>query len=44
MEIHYRSIGIVHSPFKDIEGMPIQPAGASQVRGWIEISPDDRFC
>jgi tRNA-Thr(GGU) m(6)t(6)A37 methyltransferase TsaA len=40
MEISYRPIGIVHSPFKDVEGMPIQPAGASQIHGWIEISPE----
>jgi tRNA-Thr(GGU) m(6)t(6)A37 methyltransferase TsaA len=40
MEISYRPIGIVHSPFKNIEGMPIQPAGAVRVQGWIEISPE----
>jgi tRNA-Thr(GGU) m(6)t(6)A37 methyltransferase TsaA len=40
MEITYRPIGTVHSPFKDIEGMPIQPSGASQTQGWIEISPE----
>ncbi|MEW6609644.1 MAG: hypothetical protein AB1414_19725 [bacterium] len=28
----YKPIGIIHSPFKDTKGMPIQPAGA---RYWI---------
>lgn len=30
-------IGIIHSPFKDIQGMPIQPAGARGIAGTIEI-------
>ena len=30
-EIRYRPIGVIHSPFKETKGMPIQPAGA---RGW----------
>ena len=36
-EVKYESIGIIHSPFKDIQGMPIQPAGARGVKGRIEI-------
>jgi tRNA-Thr(GGU) m(6)t(6)A37 methyltransferase TsaA len=40
MEITYRAIGIIHSPFKDIEGMPIQSAGASHISGTIEIFPE----
>ncbi len=40
MEIQYRSIGTIHSPFKDIEGMPIQPAGAANVRGTVEVLPE----
>jgi tRNA-Thr(GGU) m(6)t(6)A37 methyltransferase TsaA len=40
MEVVYRSIGIVHSPFKDIKGMPIQPPGAAGVAGSIEILPE----
>ncbi len=39
MKIEYQSIGIIHSPFRDIKGMPIQPAGAEGVRGTIEIFP-----
>lgn len=33
----YIPIGIVHSPFPDIAGMPIQPSGARGIRGSIEI-------
>lgn len=40
MKIEYSPIGIIHSPFKTIEGMPIQPAGASGVEGRIEIFPE----
>lgn len=38
--VEYRPIGIVHSPFKDVGGMPIQPAGAAGVRGTVEILPE----
>jgi len=40
MEINYRVIGTIHSPFHDISGMPIQPGGAKGVRGRIEILPE----
>ncbi len=30
-------IGIIHSPFTDITGMPIQPTGARGIRGNVEI-------
>jgi tRNA-Thr(GGU) m(6)t(6)A37 methyltransferase TsaA len=40
MEISYRPIGVIHSPFTDIKGMPIQPTGASGIRGTIEIFPE----
>ena len=40
MKITYRPIDIIHSPFKDIEGMPIQPSGASMTKGTIEIFPE----
>ena len=36
-EIKYSPIGIIHSPFKEIEGMPIQPCAAKGVRGSVEI-------
>jgi tRNA-Thr(GGU) m(6)t(6)A37 methyltransferase TsaA len=40
MQTGYRPIGVIHSPFKDIEGVPIQSAGASGIRGSIEIRPE----
>jgi len=33
----YNPIGIIHSPYKEIEGMPIQPCGVTGVRGSVEI-------
>jgi tRNA (adenine37-N6)-methyltransferase len=39
--IIYKSIGIIHTPFKEIENMPLQPPGAQKVQGTIEI--DKKF-
>jgi tRNA-Thr(GGU) m(6)t(6)A37 methyltransferase TsaA len=36
-EIVYFPIGIVRSPFKTVEGTPIQPVGAEGARGRIEL-------
>ncbi|MDA3813887.1 MAG: tRNA (N6-threonylcarbamoyladenosine(37)-N6)-methyltransferase TrmO [Candidatus Cloacimonetes bacterium] len=36
-EIIVKPIGIIHSPFKEREGMPIQPIGAKGIKGKIEI-------
>lgn len=38
--IAYRSIGILHSPFTDIAGMPVQPVGALGVEGHVTVHPD----
>lgn len=35
----FEPIGVVHSPFKSINGMPIQPVGAAAAAGVIEIHP-----
>ena len=37
MKIEFGPIGIIHSPFTEIEDMPIQPAGASGIKGTIEV-------
>lgn len=34
----YRPIGIIHSPFKELHGMPIQPTGALGVKGRVELN------
>lgn len=38
--IIYRPIGIIHSPFKEPHGAPIQSAGATDSEGTIEIFPE----
>jgi tRNA-Thr(GGU) m(6)t(6)A37 methyltransferase TsaA len=37
MKVIYRPIGIIHSPYQQVGGMPIQPSGALGVRGQVEI-------
>ena len=39
MKIEYHPIGIIHSPFTERSGMPIQPAGADGVEGTVEVFP-----
>ncbi len=39
-QIIYRPIGIIHSPFKETNKMPIQPAAAKGVEGTIDINPE----
>lgn len=39
-EIKYKPIGIIHSPFKEPHGTPIQPAGAKDSEGTVEIFPE----
>lgn len=38
-EIKYKPIGIIHSPFKDTYGVPIQSINAKGIEGMIEIFP-----
>ncbi len=35
-----KSIGTIHSPFTNLKGMPIQPPGASGIKGTVEIFED----
>jgi tRNA-Thr(GGU) m(6)t(6)A37 methyltransferase TsaA len=37
MRILYTPIGIIHSPFKETRGTPIQPAAAEGIRGTVEV-------
>jgi len=39
-EVTYRPIGVIHSPFKELEGMPIQPVGAKDVKGEIHLKEE----
>jgi len=38
--IEFKPIGIIRSPFRKLEGMPIQTIGARGVKGSIELDPD----
>ena len=40
MKIIYQPIGIIHSPYNSIKGMPIQSTGAQGVRGRVEVNPE----
>ncbi|MDP2863176.1 MAG: tRNA (N6-threonylcarbamoyladenosine(37)-N6)-methyltransferase TrmO [Desulfobacterales bacterium] len=40
VQIIFRPIGIIHSPFKEAKKMPIQPAAANGVEGTIDIKPE----
>ncbi|MGY4687847.1 tRNA (N6-threonylcarbamoyladenosine(37)-N6)-methyltransferase TrmO [Petrotoga sp. DB-2] len=40
MEIRYNPIGIVHSPFKETKGTPIQPNAAIGTQATVEIYPE----
>jgi tRNA-Thr(GGU) m(6)t(6)A37 methyltransferase TsaA len=40
MEIKYRPIGVIHSPFTDIREMPIQPTGEASAPGTGEVFPE----
>lgn len=42
MNINLQPIGIIHTPFQTLEGMPIQPAGAQGVKGTVEIFAEFR--
>lgn len=37
MKIEFLPIGIIHTPFMELEGMPIQPPGAANVKGTVEV-------
>ena len=39
-QLCYQPIGRIHSPFKEIKGMPIQPSGARGTRGTVSIFPE----
>jgi tRNA-Thr(GGU) m(6)t(6)A37 methyltransferase TsaA len=36
-EIEYKPIGVIHSPFKEPQGTPIQPKGGKGVEGTVEV-------
>jgi tRNA-Thr(GGU) m(6)t(6)A37 methyltransferase TsaA len=40
MKIEFQRIGLIHSPYKNLEGMPIQPTVAKGVKGTVEVFQD----
>lgn len=38
--ILFRPIGIIHTPFQEPAGMPIQPTGGKEIEGTVEIFPE----
>ena len=39
-EISYKTIGILHSPFKELPGTPIQATAARGIKGKVEVFPE----
>ena len=39
MKIELEPIGVIHSPHKKLEGMPIQPSRARGIKGTVEVEP-----
>lgn len=39
-QINYQVIGIIHSPFREPKGTPIQPSAAEDVEGIVEVFPE----
>ena len=39
-EIKYKPIGVVHSPFKEPHGVPVQPARGKDIDAVIEVFPE----
>lgn len=41
-KIEFRPIGIIHSPFTKLDGMPIQPPAAGDAKGTVEVFEEFR--
>jgi tRNA-Thr(GGU) m(6)t(6)A37 methyltransferase TsaA len=39
-KVEFRPIGIIHTPFKSREDVPIQSTGGQDVEGIVEVDPD----
>jgi len=38
--VQYEPIGVIKTPYKEKKGIPIQPAGARDVKGAVELNPE----
>jgi tRNA-Thr(GGU) m(6)t(6)A37 methyltransferase TsaA len=41
-DIHYRKIGVIHSPHKDPAGTPIQTTAALGIQGTVDVLPHNK--
>jgi tRNA-Thr(GGU) m(6)t(6)A37 methyltransferase TsaA len=41
-EFRYKQIGVIHSPFKEPRGTPIQPTAGKDIEGTAEVFPEFR--
>lgn len=39
-KISFQPIGVIHTPFHDLAGMPILPAGGEGITGTVEVYPE----
>lgn len=42
MRIEFQPIGVIHTPFTEPQGMPIQPAGGVGIKGTVEVFEEYR--
>jgi tRNA-Thr(GGU) m(6)t(6)A37 methyltransferase TsaA len=40
MEVIFRPVGVIHTPFKDLAAMPIQPTSDTSGPGTVEVFPE----
>jgi len=40
MDVIYHPIGVIHSPFKNLQDMPIQPVSEASAAGTIDVFPE----
>jgi tRNA-Thr(GGU) m(6)t(6)A37 methyltransferase TsaA len=38
-DVVFQPIGVIRTPFQELEGMPVQPIGALGVKGTVEVNP-----
>jgi len=38
-KVVFEPIGVIHTPFKAPENMPVQPARGKDIEGWVEVDP-----
>jgi tRNA-Thr(GGU) m(6)t(6)A37 methyltransferase TsaA len=39
-DVKFKPIGVIHTPFKEPKGTPIQPKAGKDIEGWVEVFPE----